>query len=334
MEATTELRVFYTTSNNIPKLSASPPTTSPPALPCTLHYHAEGGANILFRLTSTTTLPSRLQNRLLRLRKNLPHTLPASDQLEAFTTTFLPLFPPTNIIHHDLIELDPTLPPLLNETLARIPRPQNRRDTFLPLHERHGVLVTDMSPRGDEVLIQLKPKWLAQSPDAPPGSRRCRTCALRAQRAARGVRTATDAQAVCPLALVSESVEARRRAVAGVTGDERARAYLVGEAQVLLRSLRRWQVEFDARGVLNTFDGEGVRELCKAMTLRDCTLFVRCERDGGVEARVGDLDLKAPGRMAKWRGVEEGLGREGWYWGGEVEGGGDEERVCLLALER
>ncbi|KAH9841214.1 inositol-pentakisphosphate 2-kinase-like, partial [Teratosphaeria destructans] len=130
-----------------------------------------------------------------------------------------------------------------------------------------------------------------------------------------------------------ERVEDRRRAVEAITGEETARRYLVEDAQTLLRTLRRWQAAFDARGVLGVSedDGAAVGDLCRAMTLRDCTLFVRCGGDGGVEARLGDLDLKTSERVGKWRAVEERLGREGWYLG---EGSGGEETVCLLSGDR
>lgn len=75
---------------------------------------------------------------------------------------------------------------------------------------------------------------------------------------------------------------------------------------------------------------EALDDFLTATAVRDCTLYLRVgglggARKGGVEvldARLGDLDLKIPdvGKVAHWRGVEEGLVEGGWYVG--RDGGG------------
>ncbi|KAI5816596.1 inositol-pentakisphosphate 2-kinase [Pyronema omphalodes] len=67
----------------------------------------------------------------------------------------------------------------------------------------------------------------------------------------------------------------------------------------------------------------GENDIWTAMTLRDCSLFlkvwVRKQRGRGMEARieckVGDLDLKTGdgGRAVYWRDVERRLRKGGWY---------------------
>lgn len=59
-----------------------------------------------------------------------------------------------------------------------------------------------------------------------------------------------------------------------------------------------------------------------AMTLRDCTVFVRFPEDPSrdewdIEARLGDLDLKSKGKEQYWKSVETALIQEGWYEGKE-----------------
>lgn len=72
------------------------------------------------------------------------------------------------------------------------------------------------------------------------------------------------------------------------------------------------------------------------MSVRDCTLYVKVERQGGgtnpeIETRLGDLDPKpaTPGNIDKWRSMELKLIGEGWY---EANNGISPSYRC--ALER
>jgi inositol-pentakisphosphate 2-kinase len=117
------------------------------------------------------------------------------------------------------------------------------------------------------------------------------------------------------------------------------------EAQGLLKRLRDLQVQFDRVGVLRV-SGEEVEGVCKAMTLRDCTLYVRKtavvegggENAGGggggsvIEARLGDLDLKLPARLEHWRSIERGLIEGGWYMNEEDEAVHTLEKICVLSV--
>ncbi|TKA24346.1 hypothetical protein B0A50_06816 [Salinomyces thailandicus] len=306
-----------------------------PAAPCVTLYLNEGGANFVFKFSPQDCQDPSMQLQgpvpLLRIRKNLSHVQGAEQQLQAFNEHFRPLFPPQHLIEHELVELDEGAVPALNASLKRYKRPSNRSGDVMAEDEKYGLLVTDMSPLPREArLVQLKPKWLAQSPTAPRDAKRCRTCALRAQRAARGVRTATDAQESCPLALVSENVEDRRQAAAAATQDKTLQVYIVRDALPLFKTLREKQQEFDARGVLDDVDDAATADVCKAMTLRDCTLFLH-SGPLGIEARLGDLDMKQPEKLDKWRSVERSLIDEGWYGNAEPGDAWTEEKVCLLS---
>ncbi|SMR50405.1 unnamed protein product [Zymoseptoria tritici ST99CH_3D1] len=311
--------VFYL--EDPPSLHAIEPTgTASPLTRCGLTYLNEGGANFVFRIVHPpcTPIPPRLQNRLLRIRKDLPHIQSAESQLEAFYKHFHGLFPEEHLVQHELIMIDQSVLALLNTELQAMDRPSHRAQDFLPEEDLKALLMTDMTvctdEGADEVLLQLKPKWLAQSPDAPGNAKRCRTCALRACRAGSNVRTATDRQGSCPLGLMSEVSEERRRAVESVTGDPAIREYLLGEvSQGLLRRLKHAQMSLDSGGVLSVGDDEqGSLNLCKAMTLRDCSLFVR-RLKSTIEAKLGDLDLKQPEKIKKWKKVERDLIDGGWY---------------------
>lgn len=318
-----------------PRLYSFPPedaTGLPPASRCTLEYLNEGGANLVFRISldGDRELPSRLQGRLLRLRKDLSHVPTAEEQLKALDENFDHLFASENLVEHDLVVLDETLPPLLNGALQRIVRPQHRAGDFLPSEEMSGLLVTDMTPGVGQVLLQIKPKWLAQSPTAPPNAKRCRTCALRAQRASERIRTATDAQETCPFDFINPDLEQRQAAVQGITTDSRLQEYLLDQAPSLLLQLRSYQLAFDKTGTLKASDSDSIHSICKAMTLRDCTLFVK--RSGeAIEARLGDLDIKQPEKLPKWKKVESTLLSDGWYTNTEPRSIWSEERICALS---
>ncbi|KAK5111719.1 hypothetical protein LTR85_011764 [Meristemomyces frigidus] len=321
---------YLTEAKRMPRLSSTEPKG--PSTRCTVEYLDEGGANFVFRLLPEHkhALPDAISGKLLRLRKDLPHVQSAQEQIRSFEQNFKPLFPAENLIGHGLVSLDDGIATYLTRAWRSLDRPAHRARDFLPLDEKYGLLVTDMTPQAGEVLLQLKPKWLAQSPHAPADASRCRTCALRAQRASVQLRTATDTQQCCPLALVSGKEEDRKRAATALTKDTQLFDYLVNDAQPLLHSLRNHQQQLDAGGILSNGDAAVVNNMCKAMTLRDCTLFLK--RSGSnIEARLGDLDLKLPKRLGKWRAVERCLIDDGWYTNTEIQEFRVEETICLLS---
>lgn len=325
----------YFVDRETPSLHAiePPPLTSPiPSGRCRFEYLNEGGANFVFTILpdGDNEIPTRLRRKLLRVRKDLSHVQSAEDQLRALNDSFRDLFPAQNLIQHELISLDRGVLTLLNRELDAIQRPNHRTGDVLPEGDMFGLLVTDMTPLSDEVLLQLKPKWLAQSPDAPSSSKRCRTCALRAQRASVQAQTATDAQETCPLSLVSSDLSERERAVHAITGESCLQNFLMDQAQPVLRQLRSCQLILDPHGVRRVPALDPESNLCKAMTLRDCTFFIK--RSGRrVEARLGDLDLKQPERLSRWKKVEEMLITEGWYTNTETKGVWTKEQICQLS---
>ncbi|QIW94749.1 hypothetical protein AMS68_000267 [Peltaster fructicola] len=303
-----------------------------PATLCKFEYLDEGGANIVYRLTVVNggQTPSRLDRKLLRLRKNLRHCQPATEQLKAFNENFRDLFPKENLVEHELVKLDDGIVTALNELLRKRVRPSHRAQDFLCPDEQYGMIVTDMTAELGEILVELKPKWLLQSPNAPVEATRCRTCALRAQRVAKKIATATDEQQSCPLMLTSTSAEDRKKSAQQLTDDRRIAQYLAEDARPLLASLKQHQQRLDRHGVLSVKDVDGIVNLCRAMTLRDCTLYVRRSK-GNIEARLGDLDLKQPEKLTSWRNAEKTLIDEGWYANTEASNLLKRENICFLS---
>ncbi|KAI7286993.1 hypothetical protein KC345_g822 [Hortaea werneckii] len=316
------------------RMSLQQPTDRP-AAPCVLSYLNEGGANFIFRIHPQACQDPSMQLHgpvpLLRIRKDLSHVQTAEEQLRSFNQHFKPLFSARNLVEHEAVQLDDQVIPRLNQMVSQARRSSSRTGDLMPNNEKHGLLITNMSPLPMETLVQFKPKWLAQSPNAPAGSKRCRTCALRAQRQAKNQGTATDAQENCPLAMISESAHDRRRAAEATTTDKKLQDYLVDDAQPLFRTLKENQQRFDSSGVLGNVDDNALYDICKAMSLRDCTLFLK-HGHRGVEARLSDLDLKQPGKLDTWRAVEEALINEGWYQNREAEEVWKEEKICLLSI--
>lgn len=229
-----------------------------------------------------------------------------------------------------------------------------------------GMLVEDMrETHPGDFVCEFKPKWLAQSPSAPPSSRRCRTCAYRAYRnnKNKGNTHGTSKPALCPLDLphCGEDPLALRQVLDFITaatgggkqrgdGDQALAQQLDRLADWLrtntvMKRLREAQVRHDPRGhdlakhVTEGDEGEDTEDsgLGLAMTLRDCTCFVRIrvEEESGrpvVEAKLGDLDKKNWGaKIEYWRSVERRLIEEGYYDGKEEPA---QRTACRLERKR
>ena len=289
-----------------------------------LKYLAEGAANVIYRILPPNTDPDvaadlhfdntgfdsevplpteipalqidpSLKGKLVRLRKDLPSTAPMLDSQRHFENMIKPLFPIENLLEATLFKISQDLLRDCNSKLRRIEgngvRPLKRHGTYLAEDEKHGCLITDMSSPDEELFrcFEFKPKWLVQSPSAPAGSRRCRTCALRAMKRAKKSDTPEMSKAAfCPLNLVSIdkaklaifvdhilglSLERDRLKDDSVTNMEHGLLMNFLYRNNLLDKLRTLQLELDQDGVFKA-DLMSPRFLA-AMTLRDCTLFIK-----------------------------------------------------------
>ena len=287
-----------------------------------LEFLAEGAANIVYRLIFPPCSPGiksetysedeefgpdtppptempmlrwdpLLTNKLLRLRKDLPTATSVFEAQQAFEEYIKPSFSKDDLVEQILIRLPPGLVKTCNEDLRSMEtgmiRPKKRHGVYLSSSESYGIVVTDMSPKlyQDMLSIDFKPKWLTQSPSAPEGAIRCRTCALRMMRTAqhtdRPNPDTTVKESFCPLDLVSDD---KSRVAAIIDGILRGSGYsgflstyvssdivdFIYQSPLLL-SLKERQMKFDPGGVFAA-SNDNIHFML-AMTLRDCTLFLQ-----------------------------------------------------------
>lgn len=292
----------------------------------TLEYLAEGAANVVYRFSLPPTSPSIeadaslhdyedgrstpppselpalhhdpiFGHKLLRLRKALPWTTSVLVSQEKFEQVIQPLIPSEYLVQQTLVKVPPDLQADCNRNLGLMEqvetRPRKRHGTYLAVDVIYGSLVTDMTPAGNQgsVVIEFKPKWLAQSPSAPAGSRRCRTCALRAMRKPSGTYEDTlysdrclqrAPSNLCPLDLVSEDSHRVRLAVKAIIDDSKCPGsirswveYRLAESftgSPMIRLLQSLQQQLDPKGIFQVNPNDP--EFLTAMTLRDCTMFI------------------------------------------------------------
>lgn len=105
---------------------------------------------------------------------------------EYFKNMVEPLFPRGILVEQELCDVSPDVLKKYNKELRQDEKQPYLRDqghagTYLAEDEPHGILVTSMLYDDLHASCDFKPKWLTQSPSAPKGSTRCRTCALQAK---------------------------------------------------------------------------------------------------------------------------------------------------------
>ncbi|KAH6643702.1 inositol-pentakisphosphate 2-kinase-domain-containing protein [Boeremia exigua] len=314
---------------------------------------------------TATTIPSHMiLDKVLRVSKGLPKSLKSEVIVDGFMADVRPLFvaPKTSTATSrtlEEIDLDKHLMAhlpvvLFSEGMSALKKlvpaihPLNNTAQF-------GILLPNMSTApGQNITFEIKPKWLAQSPTAPPNAIRCRTCALQFSR---GKGTPDDY--ICPLRLSNEGVlgnsdvaHIRRWAVNALslqlkndadtqlprevkleTLVDRVVAYFInGDGRTLLLHLKKLQATLDSEGILQRYahsrdDVNFVYDIRLAMTLRDCSLFVVVPLSGGeITSKLADLDFKSAEKIDDWREKEATLVDEGWYVKSP-----EAHDVCLLA---
>ena len=286
-----------------------------------LEYLAEGGANVVYNITSPftftevqseavpkdeapdtiTPLPtegpmldsnSLSQKKLVRLRKELPTAVTVVDAQHNYDLYIKPYFQDDELVEQTLTLFPLAIFQRCNRNLHKMEsegtRPKKRQGEYLRVTDLFGTMITDMSPQKNEDVIsfEFKPKWLVQSPSAPIGAKRCRTCALRAMRSAQqqasSVVRSTDSSQYdfCPLGLVSkneETIETTLRSLVRGYWDlepetlDRVIKFLYRHP--IIQKLKDLQARLDPKGIFATNIISS--DYLTAMTLRDCTLFVK-----------------------------------------------------------
>ncbi|KAJ4991489.1 inositol-pentakisphosphate 2-kinase [Stagonosporopsis vannaccii] len=314
---------------------------------------------------TATTIPSHMvADKVLRVSKGLPKSLRSEVIVDGFMADVRPLF----VSHRTSTKTGQTLEDidLDKHLMAHLPVVlfdeamsvlKKLVPAIRPLNEtaQFGILLPNMSTvPGQNITFEIKPKWLAQSPNAPPDAIRCRTCALQFSRG-RG----TPRDYICPLRLSNEDaasnsdvVQIQRWAMTALSVQikkdtnthlhhEEALKTLVdrvviyftaGDGRTLLLHLKKLQATLDSEGILRRYarprdDSNFVYDLRLAMTLRDCSLFVVVPILGdGIISKLADLDFKSAEKIDDWRDKEAALVSEGWYVKNP-----EAHNVCLLA---
>lgn len=258
-----------------------------------------------------------------------------------------------NAVDQELVAVpEPALIGQLNDILESInqTRKLKFRGSFVG-QSSWGLLVDDMRPRGKEepcppilgvaadpvadpslyTLVEFKPKWLSQSPNAPADAIRCRQCALELRYFITNPNSdrPLPSQKPCPLAVCEddpppEVASPLRMAPKLVKIAQPARDQIAAQLRGItglpaLKELRRQQDIHDPAGPLHADPADP--DFALAMTIRDCTCFVQVALSplGTDPARprrlhFGDLDWKDPKRKFEhWRGTEEALVDGGFY---------------------
>ncbi|QDS69275.1 hypothetical protein FKW77_002297 [Venturia effusa] len=353
-------------------------------------YLNEGAANVIWQIkpVDPQNVPlnhqSFLEGKLLRLRKgvksssytghNIIPPLMATDQVfEYYDQKMKPLFGKDQLVEQTKVAISPCLIASCNEILDRLESDHQRYEKRVGWHiaqDKEGLLMTSMASTPNTLKkIEFKPKWLAQSPTAPPDSVRCRTCALTAFR--------NKKRQVCPLRL-TELVSVPSKPMPNFTPppwidtspDSRESATVTqavsqffskGKGHQVLSRLKEDQLALDPKGVSRLCEpaptsdkgyvashgpaqprasttSEQIANLSMAMTLRDCTFFVNVSQDEEgqivVDGRLADLDPKSgddANRLGKWYWDEMDLVEQGWYTGTRLgeENEGREEECWL-----
>ncbi|CAO2652048.1 Nn.00g003310.m01.CDS01 [Neocucurbitaria sp. VM-36] len=187
-----------------------------------------------------------------------------------------------------------------------------------------GLLLPDMTPIPSvSVTLEIKPKWLLQSPAAPANAVRCRTCAMQ-------VAIPKDRERyICPLRLVHGSqpdlstwawniIADQFGGIKNVSSDPQKKnivsrfvgqliEYLtLGEGRTLLLQMQFLQGKLDPQGISHRdlVDSKEVfdHNLRLAMTLRDCSLFIAIPyaTNMPITSKLGDLDFKSAEKFDDW----------------------------------
>lgn len=296
-------------------------------------YVNEGRANAVFQI-----VPShgghQLDGWLLRAPKEVEGTSPHSyEELQRYREQLVgPRVGARHLVPQLLVSVPASANGILNSERDLHSR---RREPDSSIAEGYAMLIQDMNPlteQGD-LGLEFKPKWLAQSPIAPSDAKRCRTCAREAYRngekLAEGKKTKPP---VCPLGLVDSDpavvLETIRLLAPDWSPEEQDRLQQAFSSSGIFHKLRDLQVQGDPGDTM--FTNPQDEDFGLAMTLRDCTCFVRMPKsaDGDIEIKLADVDRKNWESKAEyWQHSHTNLVENGYYHGTESP---RMETACLI----
>lgn len=248
-------------------------------------YLAEGGANVVYRIVLPENVRPEVRThfhgKLLRARKLIDSSVPYVETLRNFDIHIRQMFDVDELVDQQMVRLPKGFIAACNDQLrldeAAMKRPKSRHNVYLSTKEPFGLLITDMTPEADSgvCLWEFKPKWLLQSPSAPPDANRCRTCALRDMKNHNArMAGAREVRSFCPFDLISDDFEDVLRATSFIKGaHSRARVAKFLHRNSTLSRLRSFHEKMNAVGLPGL--GAPYQERALSMTLRDCTMYVK-----------------------------------------------------------
>ncbi|KAI3337415.1 inositol-pentakisphosphate 2-kinase [Xylariaceae sp. AK1471] len=279
-------------------------------------YVAEGRANIVFSICESTdsmTSKGRFEGTLLRVPKATPGVTPCDyETLQDFHENQVEdRISRQHLVPQILIQISAEVADILNHK-------RNKNDDSV-IRAGYAMLIQDMSVSPGYSVLEFKPKWLAQSPIAPPDAKRCRTCAVEAfrnsQKQAKGQAVSVP---ICPLGLVHEDcavvVHTIKRLAPRWTERDRKRLSDAFVSSGILKKLREIQTEGDPDRAL--LDNPSGADFGLAMTLRDCSCYIRMpvDVDKDVEIKLADVDKKNwEEKQTYWQESHRNLINNGWY---------------------
>lgn len=263
-----------------------------------------GNANVVYKSDET--------DLLLRLRRN--RNAPSTAEVDEYLTGTIRPAIGKFLFHYTVVNLPVGF-------LESLPEAEN-----LDLGEPLGLLMENLGPKPEETnvlkshavkinysdnwesyTVELKPKWLLQSPTAPSDSKNCRTCALQLKR---------EKPRICPLKLFDQdektSLQALEDVFPGTEKQFEPLAHFFSNSE-LFAEIRHMQ-HGDEQGILGYANYVQVPpQFVTAMTMRDVSLFVHVEGDS-VTGKIVDADLKSVSEKRDyWASLETDLIEGGWY---------------------
>ncbi|ORY69527.1 inositol-pentakisphosphate 2-kinase-domain-containing protein [Pseudomassariella vexata] len=298
-----------------------------------LRYFTEGRANVVFRVEDEQD--GSFTGALLRVPKSTPGADPHSyKRLQDYREKYIePAVGAQFLVPQFLIELTEEQAKDLSQ--KRDEKLDRNDGSIIP--PGYAMLIQDMSqwPGSNQITLEFKPKWLAQSPIAPEDATRCRTCAREAHRNQVKLKEGKSfTPPVCPLGLLHPNpdiVTATIRDLApSWSEDDQRRLKDAFTETKILETLRHHQVAGDEGRIM--FEHPEKPEFGLAMTLRDCTCFVRLDKGTGkVEIKLADVDEKNwKSKQVYWQESHDMYVDGGFYHGREEPG---METHCKLKTE-
>lgn len=280
-------------------------------------YVAEGRANVVYSIWETedpTALTKgRFEGTLLRVPKDTLGVTPCDyETLQEFHEVQVAnRVGRQHLVPQALIQISAEVADILHKK-------RNKEDES-EIQAGHAMLIQDMRASPGYVVLEFKPKWLAQSPLAPPNAKRCRTCAREGYRnhqlQAKGKKVSPP---ICPLGLMHEDHAVVKNTIELLapewTAENQKRLLDAFETTKILKTLRDLQTKGDPDRAL--LDNPSDPDFGLTMTLRDCSCYVRMPSDtnGDVEIKLADVDKKNwEVKQTYWQESHWNLINNGWY---------------------